>query len=154
MSRHLEQTGNWIAGNTEEEAMTNRNEIPVLSRRQMMKAAAAATGCAMAATVGCGGKAAATPTPPITPTPPNLPVGVFNPTAADLSFLDALEQQGCLYFWEQASPVTGQVLDHAANNLSGQIDPTTTQASIAATGFGLTALCIADQRGYLTSAAI
>jgi len=122
-----------------------------LSRRQAIKsmAAATATGCVMAAAVGCGGGGQTT-TPPTPPTPPSLPVGVFNPSTADLSFLDALEQQGCLYFWEQASPVTGQVLDHAANNLSGQIDPTTTESSIAATGFGLTALCIADQRGYLT----
>jgi hypothetical protein len=118
-----------------------------LSRRQALKSMAAATGCVMAASVGCGGGGQTTPT---TPTPPALPVGVFNPTAADLSFLDALEQQGCLYFWEQASPVTGQILDHAANNLSGQMDPTTTEASIAATGFGLTALCVADQRSYLT----
>jgi hypothetical protein len=80
-----------------------------------------------------------------------LPVGTFAPTAADTAFLDLLTQLGCMYFWEQASPATGQVLDHAANNLSGQIDPTTTESSIAATGFGLTALCIADQRGYLSS---
>ncbi len=120
-----------------------------MSRRQALKSMAAVAGCTVAATVGCGGGGQSV-TPPTTPTAPTLPVGVFNPSAADLSFLDALERQGCLYFWEQASPVTGQVLDHAANNLSGQIDPTTTQASIAATGFGLTALCIADQRGYLT----
>jgi len=119
-----------------------------MDRRQALKSMAAATGCVMAAAVGCGGGGQTTT--PTTPTAPSLPVGVFSPTGADLSFLDALEQQGCLYFWEQASPVTGQVLDHAANNLSGQIDPSTTQASIAATGFGLTALCIADQRGYLT----
>ncbi len=129
--------------------MANRMTMPILSRRQMLKAMAAMTGGAMAAAVGCGGGGGQATTPT---TPPSLPVGVFNPSAADLSFLDALEQQGCMYFWEQASPVTGQVLDHAANNLSGQIDPTTTEASIAATGFGLTALCIADQRGYLTSA--
>lgn len=120
-----------------------------ISRRQAIKAMAAAAGCAVAAGVGCGGGGGGqTTTPPATP--PSLPVGTFNPTAADTSFLDALEQQGCMYFWEQASPITGQVLDHAANNLSGQIDSTTAQASIAATGFGLTALCVADQRGYLT----
>ncbi len=125
-----------------------------MSRRQMMKTTAAATGFMMAATVGCGsGSGGGTaPTPPAPTWPPYLPVGTFTPSAADISFLDDLERQGCLYFWEQASPTTGQVLDHAANNLAGQMDPTTTQASIAATGFGLTSLCIADQRGYLPNA--
>jgi hypothetical protein len=133
--------------------MTLHSKERTMSRRQMMKAVAVATGGVLATAAGCGGGAQATaPVTPIAPTAPSLPVGTFAPSAADLSFLDNLEQQGCQYFWEQASPVTGQVLDHAANNLSGQIDPTTTESSIAATGFGLTALCIADQRGYLTSA--
>jgi len=66
----------------------------------------------------------------------------------DEAFLDDLERQGCLYFWEQASPKTGQVLDRARNDLGGARDPRR-MASIACTGFGLTALCIADQRGYL-----
>jgi hypothetical protein len=66
----------------------------------------------------------------------------------DESFLDDLISQGCQFFWEQASPVTGQVLDRARNNLNGARDPRR-MASIAATGFGLTALCIADHRGYL-----
>jgi len=119
-----------------------------ISRRQALKSTAAAVGSLMAAAVGCGGSGQSA-TGPVTPTAPSLPVGIFSPTAADLSFLDDIERQCCLYFWEQASPKTGQVLDRAANNLDGQMDPTTTQASIAATGFGLTALCIADQRGYL-----
>src|SRR5579859_7800884 len=29
----------------------------------------------------------------------------------DEAFLDDLEKRGCLFFWEQASPNTGQVLD-------------------------------------------
>jgi len=120
-----------------------------ISRRQAIKSLAAATGSLMAASIGCAGGQSTTA--PVTPTAPSLPVGTFSPTAADLTFLDDLEQQGCLYFWEQASPITGQVLDHAANNSNGQMDTGTTESSIAATGFGLTALCIADQRGYLTS---
>jgi hypothetical protein len=66
----------------------------------------------------------------------------------DESFLDDLERQGCLFFWEQGSPATGQVLDRARNDLAGARDPRR-MASIAATGFGLTALVIADRRGYL-----
>jgi hypothetical protein len=119
-----------------------------MSRRDAMKLfAATAAGTLAASTIGCGGSSGTST--PIAPTPPNLPVGTFNPTAADLAFLDSLEQQGCLYFWEQASPTTGQVLDHAASNLNGLMDTSSTESSIAATGFGLTALCIADQRGYL-----
>ena len=68
---------------------------------------------------------------------------------ADSAFLDEMERQACLYFYEQADPNTGQVLDRANNRATtGQIDPRFA-SSIAATGFGLTALCIADSRGYL-----
>jgi hypothetical protein len=66
----------------------------------------------------------------------------------DEAFLDDFEKRACLFFWEQASAKTGQVLDRARNDLGGKRDPRR-MASIAATGFGLTALCIADHRGYL-----
>lgn len=66
----------------------------------------------------------------------------------DDSFLDELERQGCLFFWEQGSEKTGQVLDRARNDLCSKRDQRR-MTSIGATGFGLTALCIADQRGYL-----
>jgi hypothetical protein len=76
---------------------------------------------------------------------PRLPVL----SDADSAFLDEMERQACLYFYEQADPNTGQVLDRAYNqNTTGQIDPRFA-SSIAATGFGLTALCIADSRKYL-----
>jgi hypothetical protein len=63
--------------------------------------------------------------------------------------LDELERRACLYFFEQAHPSTGLVLDRART--SGREDRTV--ASVAATGFGLSALCIASQRGYVTPAA-
>jgi hypothetical protein len=66
----------------------------------------------------------------------------------DESFLEDLERQGCLFFWEQGSPNTGQILDRARNDLAGGRDPRR-MASIASTGFGLSALCIADHRAYL-----
>lgn len=69
-------------------------------------------------------------------------------TRDEESFLDDLIRQGCLYFYEQASPLTGQVLDRSRNDGNGTRDPRR-MASIAATGFGLTALCIADSRGYI-----
>lgn len=66
----------------------------------------------------------------------------------DEVFLDELERRAVLFFWEQASPATGQILDRARNDLKGARDARR-MASTASTGFGLTALCIADQRGYL-----
>lgn len=131
--------------------MTGARNASTLNRRQMLKAlaAAAASGSVLAVAAGCGSATASTTSSSNPPWPPSLPVGTFSPSAADNAFLDALQQQACLYFWEQATPATGQVLDHAANSLAGQLDTTTTESSIAATGFGLTALCIADQRGYL-----
>lgn len=68
--------------------------------------------------------------------------------SADDAFLDDMQRRGCLYFIEQASPSTGQVLDAASTaNKTGMLDPRRA-ASIAATGFGLSALCIADKRAY------
>ena len=64
----------------------------------------------------------------------------------DHAFLDQLERANYLYFWEQANPATGLVRDrvNVHENDHGVV------ASIAATGFGLTALCIAEHRGYLS----
>ncbi len=73
----------------------------------------------------------------------------------DLAFLEEMQHAGCMFFYEQADPVSGQVLDRAANKVStGAMDPARRIASIAATGFGLSALCIADQRHYLPTAQI
>jgi hypothetical protein len=70
----------------------------------------------------------------------------------DLAFLDDLEHAACLFFSEQADPSTGQVLDRANNkNVTGEFDAHFV-SSIAATGFGLTALCISDRRGYFPTA--
>ena len=87
------------------------------------------------------------------------PGSLFTPVArslapADELLLDDIERRGCLFFAEQSSPRTGQVLDRAAwDNTTGALDPRR-MASIAATGFGLTALCIADKRKYQPSAQI
>jgi hypothetical protein len=72
----------------------------------------------------------------------------WTPGKEDDAFLDDMERQGCLFFWEQANPKTGQILDRARNDLNGARDPRL-MSSIASTGFGLTALTIADRRGYL-----
>lgn len=65
---------------------------------------------------------------------------------ADESFLDRLQLASFRFFWEAADPQTGLVKDRCLAD--GQKDPRDI-ASIAATGFGLTALCIGDQRGFL-----
>src|SRR5579875_625099 len=72
----------------------------------------------------------------------------YKPTAEDNAFLDELQHRGCMFFLDQGSPTTGQVLDRAkAFDPPGQRD-VRRMASIAATGFGLTALCIAHRRGF------
>ncbi len=75
-------------------------------------------------------------------------------TPADEALLDDIQCRGCLYFAEQSSPHTGQVLDRARwVNSTGAIDPRK-MASIAATGFGLSALCVAEKRGYQPTAQV
>ena len=108
--------------------------LPAITRRQVLQSLAAAGGCALLPAKV-------------------LAAGSWQPKSGDEAFLDDLERQGCLFFWEQASEKTGQVLDRARNDLKGARDPRR-MASIAATGFGLTALCIADKRGYLPHAQI
>src|SRR5260370_1546837 len=70
------------------------------------------------------------------------------PPPSDDQFLDEIERAIFLYFSEQASLTTGQIKDRAL----ARGNDTRTVSSIAATGFGLTALCIADQRSYMASA--
>ncbi len=114
--------------------MNQRNGKELPSRRRTLQMMAAAAGCTLL--------------------PPGFAfASQWKPSKEDEDFLDDLERQGCLFFWEQASPDTGQVLDRARNDLRGTRDPRR-MASIAATGFGLTALCIADKRGYLPHAQI
>src|SRR3984957_8388737 len=73
------------------------------------------------------------------PTPPSL----LSPD--DDALLDEMEKLNFQYFWEQAGPQTGLVRDrcNVAKNDNSIV------ASIAATGFGLTALCIGEQRGLI-----
>jgi hypothetical protein len=91
---------------------------------------------------------------PLLPSSPLLAKTMANPTPADSAFLDDLQRRACMFFFEQGSPTTGQVLDRArAINPTGALDPRR-MASIAATGFGLSALCIADSRGYIPRPAV
>jgi hypothetical protein len=109
-----------------------------ISRRQVLMGMAAAAGLALSPRAVLG---LATDAQGWTPQP------------GDDAFLNDLERQACLFFWEQASEKTGQVLDRARNDLKGARDPRR-MSSIAATGFGLSALCIADNRGWLPAAQV
>lgn len=68
----------------------------------------------------------------------------------DEQLLDEIQRATFDFFWNEASPNTGQVKDRAL--ATG--NDTRRMSSIAATGFGLTSLCIADHRGYSKSSDI
>ncbi|HEX4232563.1 MAG TPA: glucoamylase family protein [Bryobacteraceae bacterium] len=77
------------------------------------------------------------------PAPPFTAQGV---SPEDDAFLEEVEKASFQFFIEQADPATGLVKDRATvkavdNGVVG---------STAATGFGLTALCIGQQRGYIS----
>ena len=75
-------------------------------------------------------------------------------SSTDGDFLDDLQRRGCLFFAEQAHSRNGQVLDRVTwISSTGMLDPRR-MASISATGFGLSALCIADKRGYQPTAKV
>ncbi|MEM4724340.1 MAG: hypothetical protein QXP01_04955, partial [Candidatus Hadarchaeum sp.] len=54
--------------------------------------------------------------------------------------LDEIQKRAVFYFWEQANPTNGLIKDRSTEN---------SPASIAAVGFGLTALIIGVERGWL-----
>ena len=106
-----------------------------MKRREFLKTAAATT---VLAEVGL---------PPLLAAP-EAPKSAFSP--ADEAFLDELQRACFAYFWECADAKTGLVPDraHAAGSDLRDV------ASIAATGFGLTALCVGARRGWKAEDAI
>ncbi len=70
---------------------------------------------------------------------------------SDQAFLEDLSRRSFQYFWEQADPHTGLVPDRARTDGSPLEESHRDVASVAATGFGLTALCIAAERKWITS---
>jgi len=85
---------------------------------------------------------------PVRPSPPRTAAPASPFSAEDEQLLDDLERLTCCYFFEQASSETGLVKDRC--NARKAATDNTIVASIAATGFGLTALCIGDMRGYIS----
>ncbi|MGA8689818.1 MAG: hypothetical protein WB662_07920, partial [Methyloceanibacter sp.] len=102
------------------------------SRRAMLKAMLGAAAAVPLSRLTDAGSAASGE-------PQSCSLGLPAPTHLsddDERFLEDVEKENFLYFWEQASPQTGMVKDRCKVN--GQDH--TIVASIAATGFGLTAL--------------
>ncbi len=69
------------------------------------------------------------------------PSGGFSPGPRETAFIDTLEARSFAYFWDLADPATGLAPDRW---------PTRSFASVAATGFALTAYPIGAERGYVT----
>src|SRR5882724_8118474 len=68
----------------------------------------------------------------------------------DEQFLEDLQHRSFNYFWEQADQQTGLVPDRARIDGLALDENHRNVASIAATGFGLSALCIATEHGWIT----
>src|SRR6202035_1590303 len=77
--------------------------------------------------------------PPPTPASSGL-------TPADDQFLNDLEHANFLFFWEQGNPETGLIKDRC----NVRTNDTSIVASSASTGFGLTAICIGQMRGFVS----
>ena len=98
-----------------------------LTRRQLLRS--------------CGGLALAPTLAALTACKPKTST---TPAAVDPNqMLDEIQRAIFDFFWTEASPETGQVKDRALVNGKD----TRTTASIAATGFGLSVLCIGHERG-------
>ena len=67
----------------------------------------------------------------------------------DEQFLNEVENASFLFFWEQGNPRTGMVKDRCNVRTERPGDA----SSIAATGFGLSALAIGAQRGFIPAGA-
>jgi hypothetical protein len=123
------------------------NEIYIgkggILRREFLKKIAGAGACVPFAHLGALSEPPALQkqTTPSTAPPTNTPF-----SSADDAFLEELEKANFQYFWGQAHPETGIVQDrcHARSPVTSDL------GSIAATGFGLTALCIGEKRGFVS----
>jgi hypothetical protein len=105
-----------------------------INRRELLRFCGQAVAVApFASLLGCGENQTSQQSP--TPAPYQ---------GTDDQLLDEIQRGSFQFFWNETNPATGQVKDRAL--LNG--NDTRIMSSIAATGFGLTALCIGDSRGY------
>ncbi|MBX7169694.1 MAG: hypothetical protein K1X72_01980 [Pyrinomonadaceae bacterium] len=77
----------------------------------------------------------------------------FKISKEDDAFLEDLSKRSFMFFWENADPKTGLMLDRAKTDGSGMPKghPSYNIASSAATGFALTSYCIAADRKWITT---
>ena len=68
--------------------------------------------------------------------------------ASDEAFLEDLSRRAFLFFWEQAAVETGLTLDRTRNAGQRVTGVSEEVASLASTGFALTALCIGHSRRW------
>ena len=90
---------------------------------------------------GCGRGSSSTPSP--------SPGDGYSGT--DDQLLEEISKATFQFFWEQTDAATGQIKDRAFAAGGNDNRPV---SSISSTGFGLTALCIGDQRGYQPTSTI
>jgi hypothetical protein len=77
--------------------------------------------------------------------PPSA-AAAFRPSDDDVRFLDEVERKAFDYFLREHHPRTGLVKDKASNSGTDA----NVIASIAATGFGLAAVCVGAERGWIS----
>lgn len=117
------------------------NEAP-LSRRELLKQFGALGVCAPLAGAGRTLSRFASAISAPSAAPQNKPLL----SEEDELLLEEIEHASFLYFWEQANPNTGLVRDRCNVRAPDNKD----LGNIAATGFGLTAICIGEKRGYIS----
>lgn len=119
----------------------NRFRRPGLSRRELLKRFAVAGACLPFGPLAVD---ASSPLPSSHHPSPQTKLL----SEQDELLLEEIEHAGFLYFWEQASPDTGLVRDRQ----NARAPDDRILGNISATGFGLTAVCIGEQRGYISYA--
>ena len=118
--------------------MGSRNE-----RRELLKQIGRFSGCISLANLGI------LPVPTTFQRESRHAAPVQDPTSISLRddpLLEELERANFRFFWDQANPETGLVRDRFNVRKPDKSE----LASIAATGFGLTALCIGEKREFIS----
>src|SRR6202167_3588849 len=108
-----------------------------------MRPSAITAACILTATLSAATSSNSPSTRPPSPEPPR----VLSPQ--DRALLEDLERRSVLYFWNESDPSTGLVLDRASADGGRAKGPSRDVASLAATGFGLTAICIGAEHGWI-----
>src|SRR3954464_1935310 len=118
--------------------------VPKLSRRELLKRGAM-LGASLPFVQSTGLWGGANSHAPSSP----QKLGQYSFPAEDEALLEDLELAAFQFFWEQTNPKTGITRDRCNVRSAAK---TSDVGSIASTGFGLTALCIGAERGYVPRA--